>query len=116
MVPSSVYPAVLLLLLTVHLAEAARPGFNLKLHRLREIRRPLNIDNDDSGSVPKSVITSTSTSTSTSTPSAAAAATPRPGAKDCATRWIAQDLDHFSWQSPAPGGGLDTLNSVDPQA
>jgi hypothetical protein len=27
----------------------------------------------------------------------------RPGAKDCTTHWFTQDLDHFSWSSPAPG-------------
>ena len=28
----------------------------------------------------------------------------RPGAKDCVTHWMTQDLDHFSWDSPSPGG------------
>ena len=101
---SSVLPPLLLVSLIAcsslhNLAEAARPpndsNSNLKLdsnYRVRASHRKKNLDDvvaDDAYAADD-----------TATPAPAA----RPGAKDCVTHWITQDLDHFSWDSPAPGG------------
>lgn len=90
--------SVLLLVacLHVHHVAQAAPHRAARGEAALPVGRPLGRRHTDSGSVTRVAAADTAAA-------AVAAASARLGAKDCTTRYITQDLDHFSWESPSPG-------------